>query len=136
MEVFGIFLNFRVCLVTNNCILSRAGEELKALCQQVLELIKKEVGLETFTKQYAESHKHLTDRREVRKQQKAAEVNVILARCQVSQQPQFFPSWYAKVCGACKRKQTKNTFGSVSDISLTVLFAGCDKSRNRSKKEN
>ena len=45
------------------------------MCQEVLQLLKNVVGMEAFTKEYAASFKQLGDRREARKEQRAAEVN-------------------------------------------------------------
>ncbi len=48
--------------------------ELKTLSDEVLDLLKKVVGMEAFTREYAACAKQLGDKREARKQQKAAEV--------------------------------------------------------------
>ena len=52
-------------------------EELKKLSGEVLDLMKATVGVETFTREYASTHKDMTTRREGRKRQRAQEVSAI-----------------------------------------------------------
>ncbi|XP_005089362.1 small subunit processome component 20 homolog isoform X2 [Aplysia californica] len=48
-------------------------EELKNLVQEVLDLLKKQVGVEAFTSAFATSHKWRAEKRDIRKRQVAAE---------------------------------------------------------------
>lgn len=49
-------------------------EELKALAQEVVDLLKKKVGVETFTKAFVSSQRARVTKREIRKRQFAEEV--------------------------------------------------------------
>ncbi|CAL1546796.1 unnamed protein product [Lymnaea stagnalis] len=53
-------------------------QELKTLAQEVVDLLKKQVGVEPFTAAFATSLKHRLEKRDVRKRQIAAEVCVVI----------------------------------------------------------
>ena len=49
-------------------------EDLKNLVQEVLDLLKKQVGVETFTAAFAKCHQWRAEKKDVRKRKAAAEV--------------------------------------------------------------
>ena len=58
-----------------DCVTYVTDSELHSLSQQVLDLLKGIVGVETFTKTYATALRALTERRDIRKRQRATQVS-------------------------------------------------------------
>ena len=59
------------------CVTCVTDSELHSLSQQVLDLLKGIVGVETFTQTYATALRALTERRDIRKRQRATQVSSV-----------------------------------------------------------
>lgn len=71
----SFFANDFFISIINVCIIDSA---LKSLAQEVLDIMRKILGVETYTQLFAKTHKEQYDRKESRKRKDAVEVCIYL----------------------------------------------------------
>lgn len=74
------FVGIQICpfLCVPDCVSVSLDPSLKNLSQEIIELLKKLVGLESFSLAFASVQKQATEKRALRKKRKALEVGLLL----------------------------------------------------------
>lgn len=86
--------------VSNHILCVRVDPLLKNLSQEIIELLKKMVGLESFSLAFASVQKQANEKRALRKKRKALEVSLLFEKMACLLGLTIFNQRYVHLCHA------------------------------------